>query len=244
MSTRFSRPVRTSSTAANCPVRLIAPRTSVGPRSPRRGRRPWRCRRPACSSVARMRTRVVLPAPFAPEQREMVPALDLEVDPAQDVDVLEGLPRGLAPGSWTGVVVVPVLRLLDRAGTGRWSSRRRRRSLSIQSWRVVGCARYVSANSTGSSPTIARTDVPSARSLPESREVPNICHEHVTVGDACPSYMKYRSMPCAAVRYGAGRASMPGLVLQYCRFCSRDPVRASIHLLPCSTLLVRAAVFW
>ena len=71
-STRFSRPVRISSTAANCPVRLMDSRTSAGcggdveavdlavPAS-------------ALSSVDRIFTTVVLPAPLEPSRAKMLP---------------------------------------------------------------------------------------------------------------------------------------------------------------------------
>ena len=72
---RFSRPVSTSSTAANWPVRLIDRFTPIGSAS-----RSW----PATVaepesgrvSVARMRTIVVLPAPLGPSRPKTEPRLD------------------------------------------------------------------------------------------------------------------------------------------------------------------------
>ena len=73
ISTRFSGRTASSSTAAYCPVRPISARTGCGVARPRRTRRPWRARRPGRSSVARMRTAVVLPAPFGPSTPSTVP---------------------------------------------------------------------------------------------------------------------------------------------------------------------------
>src|SRR5262249_12994242 len=69
---RFSRPVRISSTAANCPVRLIASRTRSGCD---RTSNPLRRAVPpsGLSKVARMRTIVVLPAPLEPSSAKMLP---------------------------------------------------------------------------------------------------------------------------------------------------------------------------
>ena len=71
-STRFSRPVRVSSTAANCPVRLIDSRTFAGwSATPK----PATVAVPASglSSVDRIFTTVVLPAPLAPSRAKMLP---------------------------------------------------------------------------------------------------------------------------------------------------------------------------
>ena len=71
-STRFSRPLRISSTAANCPVRLIDSRTSAASVSTSK---PLTLTVPASalSSVDRIFTTVVLPAPFEPSRAKMLP---------------------------------------------------------------------------------------------------------------------------------------------------------------------------
>src|SRR5690606_1909008 len=71
-STRFSRPVRISSTAANCPVRLMDSRTS---RARAATSKPLTLAVPASalSSVDRILTTVVLPAPFEPSRAKMLP---------------------------------------------------------------------------------------------------------------------------------------------------------------------------
>ena len=69
---RFSRPVRISSTAANCPVRLIDSRTSAGCVATSK---PLTVAVPASafSSVDRIFTTVVLPAPLEPSRAKMLP---------------------------------------------------------------------------------------------------------------------------------------------------------------------------
>ena len=65
MSTRFSRPVRSSSTEASWPVRLIRPRTLSASRT--MSCPSTRAEPPSgASSVASIRIVVVLPAPFGP----------------------------------------------------------------------------------------------------------------------------------------------------------------------------------
>ena len=78
---RFSSPVCTSSSAANWPVRLIRRRTWE--RS-RRTSKPATRARPASASVsvARMRTVVVLPAPFGPSRANTLPRGMLRSTPA------------------------------------------------------------------------------------------------------------------------------------------------------------------
>ena len=70
--TRFSRPVRISSTAANCPVRLMDSRTSAGCVATSK---PATVAVPASalSSVDRILTTVVLPAPLEPSRAKMLP---------------------------------------------------------------------------------------------------------------------------------------------------------------------------
>ena len=71
-STRFSRPLRISSTAANCPVRLMASRTSAAWVA---ASKPSTLTVPASalSSVDRIFTTVVLPAPLEPSRAKMLP---------------------------------------------------------------------------------------------------------------------------------------------------------------------------
>ena len=70
--TRFSAPVRISSTAANCPVRLIDSRTRAGSD---RTSNPLTLAVPSSglSKVARILTIVVLPAPLEPSNAKMLP---------------------------------------------------------------------------------------------------------------------------------------------------------------------------
>ena len=71
-STRFSRPVRISSTAANCPVRLMDSRTCApcaATSKPLTVAVPASC----LSSVERMFRTVVLPAPLEPSRAKMLP---------------------------------------------------------------------------------------------------------------------------------------------------------------------------
>ena len=69
---RFSRPVRISSTAANCPVRLIDSRTRAGWDTTSN---PLTLAVPpsGLSRVVRIRTTVVLPAPLEPSSAKMLP---------------------------------------------------------------------------------------------------------------------------------------------------------------------------
>ncbi len=79
-STRFSRPVRVSSTAANWPVRLMDSRTSAGCVATSK---PSTVAVPASglSSVERIFTAVVLPAPLEPSRAKMLPALTSKSTP-------------------------------------------------------------------------------------------------------------------------------------------------------------------
>ena len=70
ISTRFCMPVRSSSTEAYWPVRPIVCADLARLARRRRTRRPGRCPRRRWSRVARMRTAVVLPAPFGSEHAE------------------------------------------------------------------------------------------------------------------------------------------------------------------------------
>ena len=71
-STRFSRPLRISSTAANCPVRLKDSRTSDGCVATSKPLTPT-VPASAFRSVARILTVVVLPAPLEPSRAKMLP---------------------------------------------------------------------------------------------------------------------------------------------------------------------------
>src|SRR5262249_22680333 len=90
ISTRFSRPVRISSTAANCRVRLIDSRTFAGSLATSR---PSTLAVPASalSSVDRILTTVVLPSTVGAEQGEDTAPCHLEVHPAQHVQLRVGL---------------------------------------------------------------------------------------------------------------------------------------------------------
>ena len=74
ISTRFCVPVRSSSTEAYWPVRPIVCADLRRRRGPRRSRRRGRVPASGRSSVARMRTAVVLPAPLGPSTPSTVPA--------------------------------------------------------------------------------------------------------------------------------------------------------------------------
>src|SRR5215212_3441783 len=82
MSPRFSRPVRSSSTAANCPVTPIASRTASASRltsCPATRISPWS----GSSRVARIRTIVVLPAPLGPRSANTVPSSTVRSTPSR-----------------------------------------------------------------------------------------------------------------------------------------------------------------
>src|SRR5204863_6956164 len=81
---RFSRPVSSSSTAANCPVRASSSRTSADSATtswPSSSARPVS----GSSSVARIRTSVVLPAPFGPSRPKTMPSGTSRSTPARAV---------------------------------------------------------------------------------------------------------------------------------------------------------------
>ena len=88
---RFSAPVWTSSTAAYWPVRLIAPAHLAAVARRRRSPPRGRCRRRRATSVARIRTVVVLPAPLGPSSEKTVPRRDGEVDAVEDAQRAVGL---------------------------------------------------------------------------------------------------------------------------------------------------------
>ena len=73
-SRRFSRPVRFSSTAAYWPARPIAPRTSCGSLTHVDRRAPRAVPASGRSTVVRIRTAVVLPAPLGPSNPKIVPS--------------------------------------------------------------------------------------------------------------------------------------------------------------------------
>ena len=80
-----------SSTAAYWPVRLIEPRTPTGSAQQVVAGDAWRCPASGRTSVARMRTIVVLPAPFGPSRAKTEPGLDGEVDVVERGVPAEGL---------------------------------------------------------------------------------------------------------------------------------------------------------
>ena len=93
----------TSSTAANWPVRLIDSRTSPGLPATSK---PWTVAVPASafSSVDRMRTSVVLPAPFEPSSAKMLPALTSKSTPRSTCRSLKdfSMPCTRIAGAWSG----------------------------------------------------------------------------------------------------------------------------------------------
>ena len=95
-STRFSSPVRFSSTAANCPASPIWLRRASASRTTSR---PATSARPpsGSSSVVRIRTPVVLPGAVGPEQAEHGAGRDLEVDPFSAWTSPNGLAEPLGP---------------------------------------------------------------------------------------------------------------------------------------------------
>src|SRR6202035_955041 len=89
---RFSRPLRTSSTAANCPVSPNISRTATGSCTTSR---PNTSARPASgsSSVASTRTSVVLPAPLGPSSAKTVPSVTSRSTPERAVVAPKRLTR-------------------------------------------------------------------------------------------------------------------------------------------------------
>ena len=101
-STRFSRPLRISSTAANCPVRLMDSRTSAACVATSK---PLTLAVPASalSSVDRIFTTVVLPAPFEPSRAKMLPRATSKSTPRSTSSSLYDFSRPCTwiAGSWT-----------------------------------------------------------------------------------------------------------------------------------------------
>ena len=100
--TRFSRPLRISSTAANCPVRLMDSRTSaacVATSKPLTRAVPVS----ALSSVDRIFTTVVLPAPFEPSRAKMLPRATSKSTPRSTRSSLYDFSRPCTwiAGPWT-----------------------------------------------------------------------------------------------------------------------------------------------
>src|SRR4029453_11327842 len=110
------------------------------------------------------------------EQGEDAPGRHLEVDAPQHVQVLVGLRDGLHPdrgfarlGGGHALFSSPL-----SPAAASIAFLRRSRSLSIHCLPEYAC-KNVSANSTGSSPTIARTGAPSATARSQrSAKSPNI----------------------------------------------------------------------
>ena len=118
-STRFSRPLRISSTAANCPVRLMDSRTSAACVATSK---PLTLAVPASalSSVDRMFTTVVLPAPFEPSRAKMLPRATSKSTPRSTCSCLYDFSR---PCTW---IAGPGL-----AGCHRFSSSCSMRSMAL-----------------------------------------------------------------------------------------------------------------
>ncbi len=99
---RFSRPVNISSTAANCPVRLIDCRTLYGfdaTSNPLTMAVP-----PSClSSVVRILINVVLPAPLEPSSAKIVPSATLRSIPSSTTR----LPNDLRNPRVSIIIIVP-----------------------------------------------------------------------------------------------------------------------------------------
>ena len=109
---RFSRPVRISSTAANCPVRLMDCRTSAGCVAMSK---PATVAVPSSglSSVERIFTTVVLPAPLEPSKAKMVPPATSKSTPRSTQTLSYDLSR---PCTWmagprTGPLIIGPARL-------------------------------------------------------------------------------------------------------------------------------------
>jgi hypothetical protein len=101
---RFSRPVRNGSTAANCPDRPIRRRTSAGrstTSSPATQARP----RSGLSSVARIRTAVVFPAPFGPSTPSTPPAANSRSTPSSATTGPKHLP---SPSATIAASAIPL----------------------------------------------------------------------------------------------------------------------------------------
>ena len=104
MSTRFSRPVRISSTAANCPVRLMDSRTFAGCAATSK---PSTVAVPASSlsSVDRIFTTVVLPAPLEPSRAKMLPRATSKSTPRSARNFWYDFSRPCTWIAWTGCAV-------------------------------------------------------------------------------------------------------------------------------------------
>lgn len=111
--TRFSRPLRISSTAANCPVRLMDSRTFSGCVATSK---PLTLASPASAfrSVARILTVVVLPAPLEPSRAKMVPGTTSKSTPRSTssfpYDFLRPCTRIAGPALDRAVMVICLLR--------------------------------------------------------------------------------------------------------------------------------------
>ena len=227
-STRFSRPVRISSTAANCPVRLIDSRTSAACVATSK---PLTLAVPASalSSVDRIFTTVVLPAPFEPSRAKMLPARHVEVDAAQHVQVLVRLLAGPAPGSRAAVaVVIARVLLLARASLDRLDQPGA--LLVDPPLAGVGLRRTSRRTRRGRRRRSRATGVPSAAARSQrSARSSNIVTMRVAVGDAAEVHevaLDAPRPPCGRAR--AAPRCAPCTCL-YCFFCSSDPVTSSIH---------------
>ena len=109
ISTRFSRPVRISSTAANCPVRLMDSRTFAGCVATSK---PSTVAVPASglSSVDRIFTTVVLPAPLEPSRAKMLPRATSKSTPRSTRSFWYDFSRPCTRIAWTGCAVIGIPR--------------------------------------------------------------------------------------------------------------------------------------
>ena len=114
-STRFSRPVRISSTAANCPVRLMDSRTFAGCVATSK---PSTVAVPASglSSVDRIFTTVVLPAPLEPSRAKMLPRATSKSTPRSTRSSLYDFSRPCTRMAASTVMSASSLRVVNRLG--------------------------------------------------------------------------------------------------------------------------------
>ena len=129
-STRFSRPLRISSTAANCPVRLMDSRTSAACVATSK---PLTLAVPASalSSVDRIFTTVVLPAPFEPSRAKMLPRATSKSTPRSTSSCLYDFSRPCTWMAWTCCAVIRQSPLPFRVSSSGEAVDRLRQALAL-----------------------------------------------------------------------------------------------------------------
>ena len=216
-STRFSRPVSTSSTAANCPVRLIDSRTSAADVATSKPLTPaWPAS--ARSSVARMRMTVVLPAPLEPSRAKMLPGSTSKSTPRSTCRSLndfsrpcdpDGRDRCRAHRGLTG------LRGLDRRGQPR-------PLLVDPAGAGVGLRERLGELHRVIADDLAHRGAVEGRALPQVGEVAEHQHEGVAAGDAAVVHeVPLEGLPRAARRAPGGPPCGP------CPSCTASSARAT-----------------